>query len=266
MYGKILSKVLIASNFNLWIEMSFRILRSIGVQRGKNDKIDAERIARYAEKNQEKALLYKAPKKSLEKIRALLALREKMVVFKASLLRNVKEMKIFDLEISKTNNSYQKATVKALDADIKKIEKQLEVYISEDSNLEKIYTQITSVPGVGNITALLLICFTNEFTVFNTPRELACYCGVVPFEYTSGKNVRAKPKVHFMANKKLKKQLHMCALSSITHHSEMRAYFNRKVQEGKNKMLVLNNVRNKIVHRICACVRQNRLYEVKNVA
>ena len=55
-----------------------------------------------------------------------------MVVFKASLLRNVKEMKIFDLEISKTNNSYQKATVKALDADIKKIEKQLEVYISED--------------------------------------------------------------------------------------------------------------------------------------
>ena len=90
-----------------------------------------------------------------------------MVVFKASLLRNVKEMKIFDLEISKTNNSYQKATVKALDADIKKIEKQLEVYISVDSNLEKIYTQITSVPGVGNITALLLICFTNEFTLFN---------------------------------------------------------------------------------------------------
>mgnify|MGYP003590142124 FL=1 len=102
--------------------------------------------------------------------------------------------------------------------------------------------------------------------MFNTPRELACYCGVVPFEYTSGKSVRAKPNVHFMANKKLKKQLHMCALSSITHHSEMRAYFNRKVQEGKNKMLVLNNVRNKIVHSICACVRQNRLYEVKNVA
>lgn len=103
-------------------------------------------------KTKRKLYFIKLLKKSLEKIRALLALREKMVVFKASLLRNVKEMKIFDLEISKTNNSYQKATVKALDADIKKIEKQLEVYISEDSNLEKIYTQITSVPGVGNIT------------------------------------------------------------------------------------------------------------------
>lgn len=67
-------------------------------------------------KTKRKLYFIKLLKKSLEKIRALLALREKMVVFKASLLRNVKEMKIFDLEISKTNNSYQKATVKALDA------------------------------------------------------------------------------------------------------------------------------------------------------
>lgn len=77
MYGKILSKVLIASNFNLWIEMSFRILRSIGVQRGKNDKIDAERIARYAEKNQEKAQLYKAPKKVLGKNKSIISIKRK---------------------------------------------------------------------------------------------------------------------------------------------------------------------------------------------
>lgn len=266
MYGKILSKNLLAFGLTLWIEMSFRIIRSMGVQRGKNDKIDAGRIAKYAQKNHEEAIFYTAPKKSLEKIRALLALREKMVVFKASLLRNVKELKSFDSEISKTNEKHQKATIKGLLADIKKIEKQLDVYISEDENIEKIYTQSTSVPGVGKITALLLICFTNEFTKFKTPRELACYCGVVPFEHTSGKSVRGKPKVHFMANKKLKKQLHMCALSNIAHNTEMKIYFDRKVKEGKNKMLVLNNIRNKIVHRICACVRENKMYELRNVA
>lgn len=266
MYGKILAKHLLSFGFNLWIEMSFRIIRSMGIQRGKNDKIDAERIARYALKNQEEALLYQAPKKVLEKIRALLALREKLVVFRASLLKNVKEMKFFDTEISKLNEKHQKNTVKALDADIKKIEKQLDAFITEDKSIEKIYAQITSVPGVGKITALLLICFTHEFTLFETPRELACYCGVVPFEYTSGKSVRAKPKVHFMANKQLKKQLHMCALSSIAHDSEMKVYFNRKVEEGKNKMLVLNNIRNKIIHRICACVRENKIYEIRNVA
>lgn len=266
MYGKILSSILAANNYNLWIEMSFRIIRSCGVQRGKSDKIDSERIARYALKNQEDANLFKAPKKVLEKIRTLLSLREKMVVFKASLLRNSKEIKSFDKEICNITERHQKQTIKGLDLDIKKIEKQLDTLITEDADLENIYQNVTSVPGIGKVTALLLICFTNEFTSFKTARELACYCGVVPFEYTSGKSVRAKPKVHHMANKKLKKQLHMCALSSTMHNPEMKTYFNRKVEEGKNKMLVLNNIRNKLIHRICACVKENRQYQLREIA
>ncbi|MFC5683628.1 IS110 family RNA-guided transposase [Flavobacterium sp. MAHUQ-51] len=263
MYGKLLSSVLIANDCDLWIEMSFKIIRSIGIQRGKNDKIDSERIAYYAFKNQEQFKLFKAPKKSLEKIRTMLSLREKMVVFKASLIRNVNELKSFDKEIYTLTQKYQKQTIKGINHDIRKIEKELQVFISKDDELDSLFNNITSVPGVGKITALSLICFTNEFTAFEKPRELACYCGVVPFEYTSGKSVRAKPKVHYMANKKLKKQLHMCALSSIMHNPEMKTYFNRKVEEGKNKMLVLNNVRNKLIHIICACVRENRPYQIK---
>lgn len=266
MYGKILSSVLAAHNCNLWIEMSLKIIRSIGIQRGKNDKIDSERIAYYAFKNHEQVKVFKAPKKSLEKIRAMLSLREKMVVFKASLVRNVNELKSFDKEICSITKKHQKQTVKGINTDIKKIEKELQVLISKDDELNTLFNNITSVPGVGKITALSLICFTNEFSTFEKPRELACYCGIVPFEYTSGKSVRAKPKVHYMANKKLKKQLHMCALSSIMHNPEIRTYFNRKVEEGKNKMLVLNNVRNKLIHIICACVRENRSYQIKETA
>ncbi|WP_375605773.1 transposase [Flavobacterium davisii] len=131
------------------------------------------------------------------------------------------------------------------------------------SRNRKRFEKATSVVGIGKVTALLLICFTNEFTMYENPRQLACYCGVVPFEYSSGKSVRAKPKVHYMANKTLKKQLHMCALSSITAKGELKDYFERKVAEGKNKMLVINNIRNKLIHRVCACVRNNKLYERK---
>lgn len=266
MYGKLLSSLLVVQNCNLWVEMSLRIIRSMGIQRGKNDKIDSERIANYASKNQDQAVLFKAPKKSLEKIKALLSLREKLVVFKASLVRNTNELASFDKEICSITKKHQQLTVKGINADIKKIEKELENQISQDKETESIYNNEISVPGVGKITALFLICFTNSLTTFESPRELACYCGVVPFEYTSGKSVRAKPKVHYMANKKLKKQLHMCALSSIMHNVEMKSYFNRKVEEGKNKMLVINNVRNKLIHTICACVRDNRVYQVRQSA
>jgi transposase len=266
MYGKLLIKYLMLFKFELWVEMSLKIIRSIGVQRGKNDKIDAERIANYAMKNVDEAVPYKAPRKEVDKIRNLLTLREKLVVTKASLLRNIQELKSFDLEVAKLSEKLQKSTLKGIDLDLKSIEKQLDKIIIEDENLSRIFKISTSVTGVGKVTTLFLICFTNEFTMYNTPRQLACYAGVVPFEHTSGKSVRSKPKVHYMANKKLKKQLHMCALSAITSDPELKIYYNRKVEEGKSKMLVINNVRNKLVHRICACIRENKMFEKRQVA
>ncbi|WP_428223537.1 IS110 family transposase [Flavobacterium sp.] len=120
MYGKLLSSLLVANNCNLWVEMSLRIIRSIGIQRGKNDKIDSERIANYAFKNQDQTILFKAPKKSLEKIRALLSLRERLVVIRASLKQNENELKSFDKEIYNITQKHQKQAIKGINADIKK--------------------------------------------------------------------------------------------------------------------------------------------------
>ena len=63
-----------------------------------------------------------------------------------------------------------------------------------------------------------------------------------------------------MANKTLKKALHMCAVSSIRWKGEMRSYFDRRVKEGKNKMSITSAIRNKILQRIYACVKEERMY------
>ena len=265
-YGKLIIKNLFVFGFSLWVEMSLKIIRSICVQRGKNDKVDAERIAYYAMKNVDEAVLYRAPSESVEKIRKLLSLRDKLITIKAGLLKNLKELKCFDKVLAKLSSQSHKNTLKGIDKDLKNIELKLDELVKTDENLNEIYKQATSVPGVGRITALFLIVFTDEFTMYSTPRQLACYCGVVPFEYTSGKSVKGRPRVHYMANKKMKKQLHMCALSAVTYDPEMKAYYERKVAEGKSKMLVINNVRNKLVHRVCACIRENRIFEVRKTA
>jgi transposase len=266
MYGKIIIQYLFSKEFNIWVEMSLKIIRSIGVQRGKNDKIDAERIAFYAMKNQEEVQIYQAPRKIIDRIKKLISLREHLITTKAMLVRNSNELKGFEPELSKIHKKYSRSTIKGIETDLKKIELEFDNIIKSDENLSNIFEKVTSVTGVGKVTALFLICYTNEFKVYETPRQLACYCGVVPFEHTSGKSVRAKPRVHYIANKKLKKQLHMCAISSIRADGELKEYFNRKVAEGKNKMLVINNVRNKLIHRICACVNNNKLYEKRSVA
>ena len=261
-YKNILVDVLSSKTCHLWVEMSYRIIRSSGIQRGKNDKVDSERIARYAMKNQEDAKIFKATEKTLEVIKSLLGQRELMVTQKTALQVKINELKIFSPELYKVLTKNSKPIIKTYEKAIDDIEKQLDAYLEENQEIENLYKNIISVPGVGKVTALFLLYYTNGFTAFQTTRQLASYCGVVPFEYTSGKSVRGRSRVHFMSNKKLKKLLHLCALSSIQHNPEMKAYFEKKVAEGKHKMVILNNVRNKLIHRICACVRDNRQYTI----
>lgn len=263
LYGKIIIQNLLANAYCVWVEVPLQIIRSMGIQRGKNDKIDAERIAYYAMKNQDEAKIYQPPRKIIDVIRKLLNLRDHLVNTKALLIKNTKELKDFEPELAKLNEKYSKSTIQGIEKDLKSIENELDKVIEDDEKLSNLFKKITSVVGIGKVTALLLICFTNEFTRCETPRQLACYSGVVPFEHTSGKSIKAKPKVHYMANKTLKKQLHMCALASINAKGELKEYFERKVAEGKNKMLVINNIRNKLIHRVCACIRDNKLYERK---
>lgn len=266
MYGKLIIKHLLSKEFNLWVEMSLKIIRSIGVQRGKNDKIDAERIARYAMKNVDEADIYQAPRELIDKIRKLISLREHLVTSRALLVKNARELKSFEKHLFELYERNSKATIKGIEKDLANIEKEINALIKEDEELKRLFEITTSITGIGKITAIWLICFTNEFKMYHTPRQLACYCGVVPFEHTSGKSVKAKPKVHYMANKVLKKQLHLCALSCINADGELKEYYRRKVADGKSKMLVINNIRNKLIHRICSCVRDNRIYEKRPAA
>lgn len=266
MYVNILANYLASHSFNLWLEMSYRIIHSTGIQRGKSDKVDALRIAQYAEKHMDKAILYKPRKTILIKISSLLKLRDKLIKEKASLQKTVNEYKVFDKDVAILLAKHQSRTLKSIVKDIKQIELTINDLMNDDKDFLRLYQQVTSVPGVGQITALTIMCHTNEFKNFESPRQLACYCGVVPFEYTSGKSIRGKPHVHFMANKQLKQLLHMCALTACIHDPEMQTYFKRKVTEGKSKMLVINNIRNKMIHRICACVRENRKFETRLVA
>ena len=53
----------------------------------------------------------------------------------------------------------------------------------------------------------------------------------------------------------------MAALSTLRTKGELRQYFDRKVDEGKNKMSVINAIRGKLIHRIFAEVKENRPYE-----
>jgi len=74
-------------------------------------------------------------------------------------------------------------------------------------------------------------------------------------------SVRGRTRVSKMANMNMKKLLHLGAMSAIQCSEELKTFYNRKVDQGKNKMSVLNAVRNKLISRIFACIKNNRMYQ-----
>ncbi len=52
----------------------------------------------------------------------------------------------------------------------------------------------------------------------------------------------------------------MGALAAMTCDTEIKAYYHRKVEEGKSKMSVINNIRNKLIHRVCTVIKRQQPY------
>jgi transposase len=142
------------------------------------------------------------------------------------------------------------SSLKALVNDLKGVEKAIKQLITDDPTLKSLFDLVTSIPGVGQVVATELILASDEFKAIDDPKKLACHAGVAPFEHSSGSSVRAGPpggktRVNHQARKSLKTLLHLAAMSALQVKGELQDYYQRKVKEGKNKMLVINALRNK---------------------
>ena len=261
-YNTGLVNFLVEQKALVWVEMPLRIKRSCGFERGSNDKTSAVKIAAYAFRHQDQIQLWRPLDSSIEKIKNLIAQRDRIVNAITGLTVPVKEMlECGCVDEARQLEKLQKSPLKALQKSKDAIEQLILKIVEQDEHIYKKTKQVQSIKGIGKVTAVSLLAYTKGFTTFSTAKQLACYCGVVPFSKTSGSSVRFKPTVSQHANKKLKKLLHLCALSAIKNDPEIKLYFERKVGEGKNKMCVINAVRNKLIHRVFAVVRDDRFFE-----
>lgn len=244
---------------NLWLENATQIKLSIGMQRGKNDQIDATRIAEYAARFADKVKLFEAPREVMKKLRALTVLRKRIQLnlIELQTLSNEKDY----YSDKKFYTSMSKKAMNGLKENLLDIEKQIRLLIKSDNKLNNLFQIVTSVRGIGEVVGTQMIITTNEFKDFNCPKKYACYAGVAPFEHTSGTSIKGRPRLSRKANMGMKALLHMAALVSIQCNEELKAFYERRVKEGKSKMSVLNMLRNKLIHRVFACVRDNRKYE-----
>lgn len=261
-YSNPLKVFCLGQNIALWLESGAEIKLRSGVQRRKNDKIDAERIADYAIRYVDKARLQTLDDKVIETVKSLSSERDMYIRDRAKYKSQIKDFEGYiDSDIYKAKSKRLNKQILSLTKLIDSIDKQIDQQFASSEKLTIQKEILLSVGGVGDKVATETIIATRGFTKFDNGREFSCHVGVAPFSFESGTSQRSRKKVSNRANKDLKTLFHMAALSAIRMNGELRDYFERKVAEGKNKMTVINAVRAKIINRIFALIRDNRKYE-----
>ena len=223
--------------------------------------IDSKRLSMYCCKQADELKATPALNPVFMKLKDLMSARSRLVAQLHSTKNYIKEIQCTqDKALLAMLDKTHKAAIEGIKKSIKQIEVYIDAIIKEHQAISINYQLIKSVPGIGHLTAVYIICCTNNFAGKINGKQLASYAGVVPFDHSSGISIKGKNRVHKMANKDLKKMLHLCALTAIKYYPELRQYFERKKAEGKNGMLILNAIRNKLVLRVVAVVNNQQPY------
>lgn len=231
-YNAHVLNILIQKNCSVWLEAAIRIKRSFGFTRGKNDKIDSFRIARYAYLHQDERRLWIPKREVVQQLAYLSTLRKRLLKIKVAIQQPLEETKRFlGRDVFQQEKSITDPVMRITEKQLKQVEKQMEKLIQEDEKLRELFKLITSVEAIGPITASHILVVTNEFKNFNCPKKFACYAGTAPFENRSGSSIRGKSQVSPWANKESKRLLHMAAMSAINMQGDLAMYYQRKVQE-----------------------------------
>jgi transposase len=230
----------------------YEVKHSLGLQKGKSDKADAHRIREYAERFYDKLNYAVYEGECLFELQELHTLRDQLVK-QRKMLATQKVGKKSNPYNSTIANKIEVDHISSLDSSIKLLEEEMVSIMKTSPELNENLELVTSIKGIGLITASDLIIKTRNFSRITTAKKAASYAGVCPFPNASGQMVK-KSKVSPMADRALKSLLYMCSSSAVQHNKEMKLYYQRKMMEGKPHFLIMNNVANKLLRTIYSII------------
>jgi transposase len=261
MYSSLLTRFMKSEGLSFVVAHPLDVKYSAGATRGKSDKIDAIRLADYAYRKREELKPTKPSTPATERLRALFALRQQLVKQRAALIAARGEYtSVLKLKAKDPIIEIQSALINELTKQIDRVNREIQMTIDTDDALSRNYKLLISVVGIGPVVATAMLMYTDNFTKFSTARKFCSYCGFTPYDHQSGSSIQRRRKTSQLANKEMKSLIDRGALSAIEHDPDMKTYYERKCAEGKEKRVVINAVRCKIVYRAFSVIKRQQKY------
>lgn len=222
----------------------------------KTDKADAKVIRDYA--IQFKPKEWEAPKSYIAKcreLRALVILLQKQQTAFKNQQHSLKSSVDPCVDVLK----FLKKELQEMKKKIKGLEKLMEDLVKEHEG--EMLTHLSTVPGIGKRTAMLLIIHTNAFKDFESSKQLSSYLGLAPRIRQSGTSLNGRSIISKSGNNDMRKMMFMCALSASVFNKSCQDQFQRIVNKGKPKKVALIAVSNKLLKIALAVAKSERPYD-----
>lgn len=152
-----------------------------------------------------------------------------------------------------------KRQLRQLERERRLLEEELESLVK--SNGAKLFSRLTTIPGIGKKTAVLMMVSTSNFQSFASYKQVSSYLGLAPNERSSGSSIRGRSRISKTGDGLLRNHLFMCSFTACVHNPQCKALFDRIVAKGKSKKLALIAVCNKLIKQAFAVAKSGLPYD-----
>jgi len=256
-YSKILLGYLCSRGYACREENPLHLSKSLGIKRAKKDDIDARDICQYAYEKRDSIEATEPLADQLTRLRKVLSYRDLSVRKKVSMEVALKDQKdVMNADLYDELNTINQNIIESHKAAIKKADDLIEQIIAEQEHTATNHYLAQTVIGIGPVISAYIIAYTNNYECFINARTFACFCAIAPFPFQSGTSIKKKNTSSYFGHKKLKSLLSNGALAAIQFDKELGLYYEKKIAAGKKPGIAINNVKNKLLHRVFAVVKR----------
>lgn len=249
-YEKLAAQSLSAANFHLSI-INPRFIRDFAKALGKlakTDRIDAEVVALYAAKVQPKATtMYNENQQKLADLNA----RRRQIIEMITMEKNR-----LDKATPELKKSIQRI-IKVLEKELESINAALAKSIQHDNAFAHKSTLLNSIKGVGPVVATGVLADLPELGMLDS-RQVTALAGLAPYNRDSG-TLRGKRTI-WGGRASVRSALYMAALVATRHNPQIKAFYERLCNKGKQKKVALVACMRKLLIMMNAMIKHNQLW------
>lgn len=157
-----------------------------------------------------------------------------------------------------------------LDTQIAQIKQQIDDHFDQHPPLKQQRDLLTSIPGIGHLTAGRLLAELRDLQAFDTASQVAAFVGVTPRQHQSGSSIRRASRISKQGNAALRAALYLPAVVAQRYNPLVRALAQRLEARGHCKMSIIVAAMHKLLHLAFGVLKSGQpfdpCYEAKRLA